>query len=272
MPEAAPTLDVLLPLDRAGECIPPEGDEASLSALYAHPLPSAGRDAYVRANMVSTLDGSATGADHVSGSINNPADFRAFTVQRAWADVVLIGAGTARAERYRTLSVPAGLAAARAARGQRPDLELAVVTAFGELPSVLFDSPLPPLIVTVADRPGLDDLRQRVGADRVLVAGTGLVDPAVALTRLAERGLRRVLAEGGPHLLAELVARGVVDELCLTTSPLLVGGNAPRVLAGAPWLEPAVDAAPAHLLHAGGTLLGRWLLSAPAGPPLGSQP
>ncbi|MDM8085396.1 dihydrofolate reductase family protein [Cellulomonas cellasea] len=270
MPDPTPTLDVLLPLDRAGERLPPADDEPALSALYAHPLPSSG--AYVRANMVSTLDGSATGADHVSGSINNPADFRAFTVQRAWADVVLIGAGTARAERYRALSVPAGLAPARAARGQRPELELAVVTAFGELPEVLFDSPRAPLIITVADRPGLDDLRRRVGADRVIVAGSGRVDPASAVTQLADRGLCRVLAEGGPHLLAELVARGVVDELCLTTSPLLVGGDAPRVLAGAPWLAPPVDAVPAHLLHADGTLLGRWLLSAPSGPPLGSQP
>lgn len=269
-----PTLDVLLPLTRAGEHLAPEPDERTLSALYAHPLPAAGRAAYVRANMVTTLDGAATGADHVSGSINTAADHRAFEVQRAWADVVLVGAGTARAERYRTLTVAPGLAAARAARGQAPHLELAVVSASGALPAELLSTPRPPLVLTVADRAGLDRLREIVGPDRVIVAGATTVEPARALAALAERGLVRVLTEGGPHLLAELVEHDVVDELCLTTSPLLVGGPASRVLASEAWLTPPVEATPAHLLHAGGSLLGRWLLRAQGGGPgtAGTEP
>lgn len=255
-----PTLDVLLPLNRTGEQIRPEDDEHTLTALYPYPTTRSGADAWVRANMIASLDGAATGADRHSGTINGAADLRVFRVLRAAADVVLIGAGTARAEGYTALDVPHALAAARAARGQRPPLELAVVSATGALPAALLDSGRPPLVVTVADRPDLDALRARIGADRVVVAGRGRVNLAAALDALAARGLGRVLAEGGPRLLGDLLGAGLVDELCLTWSPLLVGGPAPRVVDHADWFSPARPAKPAHLLHADAVLLGRWLL------------
>ena len=259
MPIPASPLDVLLPLDRAGERIPAEADERTLATLYAHPLPGSGT-AWVRANMVASLDGAATGPDRRSGTINGEADLRVFQVLRAAADVVLIGAGTARAEGYGALTVPAGLAAARADRGQRADLELAVISGAGTLPAALLDTDRPPLIVTMADRPDLDALRARIGADRVVVAGVGHVDLSAALADLAARGLVRVLAEGGPHVLGDLLAAGLVNELCLTWSPLLVAGPASRVIAHTAWFSPAVVATPAHLLHSDGVLLGRWLL------------
>ena len=255
-----PPLDVLLPLSRAGERIGADVDERTLAALYAHPPAGPGAACWVRVNMISSLDGGATGADNRSGTINGAADLRVFTVLRAAADVVLIGAGTARAEGYTGIGVPAHFAAARAARGQRSDLELAVVSGTGELPGALLDSAQPPLVVTVADRPDLAALRARVGADRVIVAGTGRVDLAAALASLAARGLQRVLAEGGPRLLGDLLGAGLVDELCLTWSPFLVGGPAPRVVNHPDWFAPALPATPAHLLHADAVLLGRWLL------------
>lgn len=186
-----PTLDIPLPLDRARERISAEEDERTLAALYAHPRPRAGADAWVRANMIASLDGAATGADRRSGTINGDADLRVFRVLRAAADVVLIGAGTARAEGYGAVEVPAGLAAARAARGQRADLELAVINGTGALPTAPLDADRPALVVTVADRPDLDALRARIGADRMMVAGEGRVDLAAALAALAARGLVR---------------------------------------------------------------------------------
>jgi riboflavin biosynthesis pyrimidine reductase len=253
-----PTFDVLLPLARAGERIGAEPDERTLAALYTYPAPGTG--GWVRVNMISTLDGGATGADGRSGSLNGDADLRVFRVLRAAADVVLIGAGTARAEGYGSLDVPAGLVAARAARGQATRLELAVVSATGDLPAALLDSDHPPLVVTIADRPGLDALRARIGRDRVVVAGEGRVDLAAALAALAARGLVRVLAEGGPRLLGELLDAGLVHELCLTWSPQLVGGPARRVVDRSDWFAPALTARPAHLLHSDAVLLGRWLL------------
>lgn len=256
----APTFDVLLPLARAGDRLTPDPDERALLDLYAHPDPAPGRRSSVRAAMVSTLDGSATGPDGRSGTINNAADHRAFLVQRAVADVLLVGAGTARAEGYRELPFSAPLRAARVRRGQPPEVVLALVSRSGSIPEDLLHAPSAPLVVTAAASPGLAALRASVGDERVVVAGDEDVDLARALDGLAERGLVRVLAEGGPHLLADLVAADLVDELCLTTSPVLVGGPGPRVLDSGTWLPAAVAATPVHLLHADGVLVGRWTL------------
>jgi riboflavin biosynthesis pyrimidine reductase len=254
----APTLDVLLPTGRGP--IGPDECERALCELYAHPGPRPGRGAYVRANMVTTIDGAATGADHVSGSINDAADHRVFGVLRAVADVVLIGAGTARAEGYRSVVVPEPLQAARVERGQSRRLELAVVSVSGALAPGLLVGNDPPLVLTVSSSPALRTLRDQLGTDRVIVAGDTAVDPAAALAALAARGLVRVLTEGGPHLLADLVAHDAIDELCLTTSPLLVGGPAPRILDTEVWLPSARRLTPRHLLHADGVLLSRWLI------------
>ncbi|HEY0215567.1 MAG TPA: dihydrofolate reductase family protein [Cellulomonas sp.] len=262
MSRELPGLDVLLPLDRAGERLAPVPGEPALHSLYAHPAPRAGRRCAVRANMISTLDGGAQGPDGRSRSINGAADWRAFRVQRAVADVVLVGAGTARAEQYGPLSVPADLRAARAARGQSPDLALALVSRSGDLPAGLSGTARPPYVVTVAACPRLAELRDDLGTDRVLVAGETEVDLSWALDALADRALVRVLAEGGPRLLGDLIAAGLVDELCLSTSPQLVGGPAVRPVHLDAWIDPVLTARPSHLLHHDGMLLGRWTLDA----------
>ncbi|WP_454048418.1 dihydrofolate reductase family protein [Cellulomonas sp. Marseille-Q8402] len=259
MPRELPPLDVLLPLDRAGVTLAPEPGEPVLHELYAHPAPAPGRAAAVRANMIATLDGAAQGPDGRSRSINGPADWRVFRVMRAVADVVLVGAGTARAEGYTPLAVPADLRDARAARGQAPDLELALVTVSGDLPPGLRGTDRPPYVVTSSACPRLAELRAELGEDRVLVTGGATVDLPAALAALAARGLARVLAEGGPRLLTDLVQADLVDELCLTTSPLVVGGPALRAVQGPGWIGP-VPARAAHLLHHAGMLLGRWQL------------
>lgn len=258
MPPELPTLDILLPAERAGERLEPAPGEPVLRAFYAHPAPRPGRSTAVRANMIATLDGSAQGPDGRSRSINGPADWRAFRVQRSVADVVLVGAGTARDEGYGPLRVPADLRAARAERGQDERLPIALVTRTGELPEKLRDVPAEdrPYVVTVTSNPRLDDL----DPERLIVAGDTTVDLAAALDALAARGLTRVLAEGGPRLLGDLTAAGLVDELCLSTSPVLTGGPGVRPVHTLDWLAPTVTASPAHLLHSDGMLLGRWLL------------
>ncbi|KQS97119.1 dihydrofolate reductase family protein [Cellulomonas sp. Leaf395] len=253
-----PALDLLVPVDAPVRLLAPRSDEAELVALFAS---GSTGGPHVRANMVGTVDGAATGANRVSGSINGPADFRVFRVLRALADVVLVGAGTVRAERYTPLDVPAELRAARAALGRADALELAVVTASGDLPDSLLDTDRPPLVLTTGSAPSLDTLRARVGADRVIVADAGVpgaVDPRAVIAALADRGLVHVLAEGGPTLLAQLVDADLVDELCLTWSPQLVGGPAGRVTHLPTWFAPARALTLSHLLHADGVLLGRW--------------
>jgi riboflavin biosynthesis pyrimidine reductase len=89
----------------------------------------------------------------------------------------------------------------------------------------------PPIVVTVAEAPALERKKAADLAD-VIIAGERDVDLAAALGALAERGYARVLAEGGPTLNGQLAAAGLLDELCLTVSPLLAGGGAKRILTG----------------------------------------
>lgn len=256
VPATRPPLTVLLPPGRPA--VAPD-DDARLDALYAEPaLP------WVRANMITTLDGGATGPDGRSGSINGPADARVFEALRARADVVLVGAGTVRAEGYRAPRLPGRLRPLRHARGQGDHPLLAIVTARGDVPEeTLRDDPAP-VVVTTVGAPGLPLLRRLLPPDR-LVVHDGAVDLARAVRALVDAGLPRILSEGGPTLLGALLAAGLVDELCLTWSPVLVGDAGPRVV-GAP-LAPPRDARLVSLLHGDGMLLGRWLLGANAGPP-----
>lgn len=231
-------------------------DLAALARLYAYPD---GR--WLRANMVSTLDGAATGPDGKTGSINNEADHRVFMLLRALADVVVVGAGTARAEGYRHPRPPrAELAGQR--EGRAPAPALAVVSRSANLPLQLTGPPDHEragqvLLVTCAAAPAdaVATAREVLGEDQVVVAGDEQVDLAAAIDALADRGLPRMLTEGGPTLLRDLAAGGLVDEICLTVVPAVVGGGHPRILDGG-----AVTGAfaPRLLLEQDGTLLGRW--------------
>ncbi len=247
-----PTLEVLLPAGTPP--LEPDDAETRLAELHAEP-----RLPWVRANMVATLDGAATGADGRSGSINGEADARVFHLLRALADVVVVGAGTVRAEGYRAPRTPDRFLPGRRARGQADHPALAIVTAHGDVPDVVLRDEPGPWVFTVGDAPHLDRLREHVPPRR-LVVHDGAVDLERLVTTLAAAGLPRLLSEGGPTLLGDLLAAGVVDELCLTWSPTIVGGRAGRVVSHAGWLTPPPAARPAHLLHRDGVLLGRWLL------------
>ena len=256
----APPLDLLWPADRAGEVVLPDDGEPVLSRLYAYPE----RDGtFLRANMVATVDGAAYGSDGRTGSINTGADLRVFVLLRALSDVVLAGAGTVRAERYDLPRVRRTLAGARAAGGAAGDTPgLALVTRRCHLPQDqgLFAGDRRPFVIT-CEAAGADALaraRSLSGSDAVLVAGETDVDLASALEWLRSLGLTRVLCEGGPQLLTALTEAGLLDELCLTWSPVLVGGDAVRVLTGVP-LE--VPLRLEHLLHGSGSLLGRWTVA-----------
>lgn len=172
--------------------------------------------------MIAGLDGAAT-LDGVSGGLGGDADHRVFHILRSLADVVLVAAGTVRAERYGPSSVPLAIVS----RSCRLDFD-----------APLFTEPLArPLVLTVADAPPDRCARAAEVAD-VVVVGKRDVDLRRALLTLGKRGLGSVLAEGGPGLNAQLAAAGLLDELCLTVSPRVVGGQARRILDGAPLTGP----------------------------------
>ncbi len=234
-------------------------EDEDLAELYAYP---ADLDRpWVRMNFVSTLDGASAGPDGRSGSINNPADMRVFGLLRALSDVVLVGGGTARAEGYRPVTARPAWQALRTAQGLVPAPTLAVVTASLDLPASLLDGatgsgPVVVLTTTGADPARLAQARAQLGDDSVLQAGDREVDLAAAVELLGERGMLRVLCEGGPRLFGDLAAAGRVDELCLTLSPRLVGGPASRIVSGSPVDVPLRLG---HVVESAGVLLTRWL-------------
>jgi riboflavin biosynthesis pyrimidine reductase len=205
-----------------------------LAAAYAYPteVVDTGRP-WLRANMVSSLDGAAR-LDGLSEGLSSPADKRIFGVLRALADVVLVGAQTVRAEGYRPARAREHFAAERAARGQSPAPVIAVVTASLDLDFSLplFTEPVVRTIVVTAEGAPADRLAKARQVADVVLAGEQVVDMARATTALTERGLLRQLTEGGPRLLGQLADAGQVDELCLTLAPLIASGDAPRIAHG----------------------------------------
>jgi riboflavin biosynthesis pyrimidine reductase len=202
-------------------------DPVDPAELYGD-LPPTGTRPAVRLNMIASIDG-ATAVAGLSGGLGGPADRALFAVLRSRADVVLVAAGTVRAERYGPSRVPVAVIS----RSCRLDWDSPFFTA----------AIAAPIVVTVAGAPALERKKAADLAD-VIIAGEQDVDLAAALGALAERGYAQVLAEGGPTLNGQLAAAGLLDELCLTLSPLLAGGEAKRILAG-----PALTAGPGWRLR-----------------------
>lgn len=230
-------------------------DQAGLAAAYAYPA----EKPWVRANMVTSLDGSAV-QDGRSGGLSSPADQRLFGLLRALADVVLVGAGTVRAEGYRAPRPKPEYTALRDSLGLRPTPVLAVVSARLDLDpeSALFGGPEPTVVATCERSDPSDRRRIAAVADLVVTEGD-TVDLPYALEHLSGRGLTRVLTEGGPTLLGSLLAARSVDELCLSVSPRAVGGQGPRIVNG-PGTEQPFDLV--SLAEHDGMLFARYRRSA----------
>jgi 5-amino-6-(5-phosphoribosylamino)uracil reductase len=213
-----------------------EWSPAELAAAYAYPAAGPGGPLpWLRANMVSTLDGAAQ-HDGRSQPISSKTDMRIFGTLRALADVVVVGAQTVRQEGYRPTRARAEFAEQREAAGQSPAPAIAVVSASLDLDFSLplFTSPLVPTLILTGASAASDRVAaaEKAGA-RVVTAGDGIgVDPARAVQALAGLGHTRLLTEGGPRLLGQLVAADVLDELCLTVSPMLTAGDAQRIAGG----------------------------------------
>src|SRR5579875_2638072 len=200
-------------------------------APYAVERPSPASRPWVVVNMVQSVDGS-TAVEGVSGPLGGAADRTIFLGLRGLADAVLVGASTVRAERYGPVRARPEARAARLARGQRPVATLAVVTRSLELDyaAPLFTAAEAETVLLVPEDADEAAVAGASGPSAVIRVGTGSVDLARALEALRGRGVRLLVCEGGPHLNAGLAAAGLVDELCLTVSPLFAAGANPRGL------------------------------------------
>jgi riboflavin biosynthesis pyrimidine reductase len=227
--------------------------ESDLAALYAYPDGS-----WLRANMVCSADGAAHLAGVTSG-LSSEADRRLFALLRTLADVIVVGAGTVRTEKYKPVRQHELWPDLRS--GRTPTPPIAVVTARLDLgPSSPVIDLAPPsartIVITTAQAPADRRAALQERAD-VIVAGQDAVDLKAAVSALADRGHRRMLAEGGPHLLAQIAAAGLLDELCLTIGPLLAGPGPDRIMAGDTFAS-AQPLTLAHVLADNGFLFCRY--------------
>jgi riboflavin biosynthesis pyrimidine reductase len=200
----------------------------------------------LRVNFIASVDGAVT-VDGLSGGLSGPGDKQVFDTLRMVCDAVIVAAGTIRAENYNALRLDERSRAWRRDHGL-PEFPLMVIVS-GSLnldPEQLIfsDAPIPPIVVTHAGAPA--ERRPPIaGVAEIVTVGDDSVDLGAAVAELHARSATQLLCEGGPHLFGALIAADLVDELCLTVSPLLAGGSAGRISAG-----PPSPARPMSLRHA----------------------
>ena len=210
-----------------------ELDDGELPQLYAYP----DRDAtWGRANFITSIDGGAT-ADGKTGAMAGPGDRLIFNLLRDLADVIVVGAGTVRIEGYSGAQLGVARRQRRQARGQSEVPRLAIVTKSGRLErdmGVFTRTEVSPLVLTCTA--AADETRRLLSDLAEVIDCSGSdpdkVDETALLAMLAARGMHRVLTEGGPMLLGAFIQRNLLDDLCLTIAPYVVGGLARRIATG----------------------------------------
>jgi riboflavin biosynthesis pyrimidine reductase len=210
-------------------------NDSDLVELYRHPAPE-GRG-WVRSNFVMSLDGSVQGPDGRSGSINTESDHHVFALQRALADAILVGANTVRLEGYRAVDLEPWQLQIREQEGLAPYPMLVIISASADL-DPLIAAPAEGvggavMIITTAGKSADDLVPLRDAGITVLEAEGPALDLAHIVDQLAGTGFQRLLCEGGPRLHNDLLAAGMLDEVCLTLAPVVVGGQGLRSTSGA---------------------------------------
>lgn len=201
-----------------------------MTAYAADSRPTIADRPWVMCNMISSADG-AVAIDGVSGGLGGPGDKAVFKAIRAVPDLIVVASGTAIAENYRKPQTSTETQALRMERGQSALPRLAIVTKSLRIDPNhrIFDPEAPPMIITTAD----SDPQARRALGRVadiVVAGDHKVDLDDMLTTARTDGVRTVLLEGGPTLNGAFVDADLIDELCLSVSPMVVGGTSPRIV------------------------------------------
>lgn len=227
-------------------------DDDLLAELYAPP-PSP----WLRVNFVTSVDGAVEVGGHSAG-LSSPADQHILNLLRTECDALMIGAGTLRIERYGPMRLADHDRKRRRERGLAEDPTLVVVSGSLNLDPqqpAFAEAPVRPVVLTQATAPAARRAALAETTD-LLTVGEHRCDLAAAITALHDRGLRQILCEGGPHLLGGLVAADLVDELCLTVSPLLAGSGHERITAGE--LSPLRRMVLHQVLSADGSLLLRY--------------
>ena len=219
---------------------------------------------YVTLSCAMSIDGYLDGAEGGRLAMSNPADLDRVDAVRAENDAIMVGASTVRRDDPRLLVKSAQRRRQRESAGLTASPTKVTVTSTGELPAdaEFFTTGDVPRVV-YCPQPRALRLQTRIGS-RAEVVGLG---ERVTMTRvlddLAERGVRRLMVEGGGTLLTQFLADDLVDELHLVIAPFFVGeARAPRVVGPArfPWTA-ARRAELADTRQIGDVVLLRYALS-----------
>jgi len=182
----------------------------------------------VRITMVMSADGSVTDVTGWTDGLGGAADVRVFRALRALSDAILVGANTIRTGRVGPHRPPRDLQARRIAVGKPATAPIVVVSETLSLDwshRLFTEAANPTQVVTSEDSLAARGVPADVRA-RMVTAGQHRVNLAEAVRRLrADFGLQHLLCEGGPQLATGLLDRGLVDELCLSIAPTLIGAN-----------------------------------------------
>ena len=257
-------MDVLIP-----ELINNASDE-QLAAVYrwpSHEQGSASGQPWVRANFAATIDGAITDSNGLSAGVSSADDKRVFALLRATCDAVVVGAGTARAEGYGPVRVRESMATVRRASGRAAPPRLVIISGSANLDpaSSMFtetESGARTIVLTRQQAPSDNVSRLSLVAD-VVVCGDADVDLQACIDHLASLGLTRLVCEGGPTLFGDLLTARLIDDLCLTTSPLISStpSESREALIGHHGIRDSTPATLGSLVRAGNSLLARWLFT-----------
>lgn len=239
--------------------VPSATDLTGDALAAAYPWPRDRR--WVRAVMARTLDGGVTGADGRSLSISSDVDRAVLGEIRRLSDAIVVGASTVRLEPYGPMAARADAVAERVELGLAPAPVIVIVSGSLDLPwdaPMFAESQQRPIVVTTGSAPEPAVQSAREHSQLVILDGDSVEGPAL-LDALEARGLRRVVVEGGPGLLASLAHEGVVDEVDLTVSPWF--GAPPTRSAGQGAAMPAALSRLElrHVLQADGFLFTRYV-------------
>lgn len=220
------------------ELWPRAGENLDVVARYeADPRTRSDGSPWLLLSMIAGLDGAAS-VDGVSGGLGRPADAAVFATLRGLADCILVAAGTVRAEDYGPPRPSAETRRRRSERGQESAPRLAIVSASLSLDprSRLFTETAPdgaadPIpIVFTAESADPERIRALAEVAEIRFGGTDSVSMAAVVESLGGDGATVILAEGGPSLNGQILAADLVDELCLSLSPTMVGGPSGRIV------------------------------------------
>ena len=236
-------------LASAGDLVPVEGDgdggRETLRGLYAPPA-----ETWLRLNLIAAVSGDAAGEDGTSDTLSNAVDRAVLAVVRDLADGVVVGAASVRAEGYRVPKTS----------------RLVVVTSSGDLSGHRMDPAEAERVVVVCPAGATDAVAASLGpavaeAATVLVVDDvdGRLDPSTVLRRLRDHRLLSLVCEGGPSLAGQFLRDGLVDELCLSTSPVVIGSGLP--VFGRERFDPARLSLSQLLKDDHDALYARWLVA-----------